>query len=178
MTDHRSSPPINSAGARYHLGAPRLLEEQADPPREGRDSVDHDQARLVAEPTALRELLGEGESPLILVVGAGEMGKGMRPIAEDPDLTVISTDVYMSPSVNIIADAHSLPFPDVTSDGVICQVVLEHVLDPVQCVAEIRRVLEPRSLVYAETPFMQHVHGGPSTFEIRCWRPWEIVPLV
>ena len=111
-----------------------------------------------------RELLGEGESPLILVVGAGEMGKGMRPIAEDPDLTVISTDVYMSPSVNIIADAHSLPFPDVTFDGVICQVVLEHVLDPVQCVAEIRRVLKPRGLVYAETPFMQHVHGGPFDF--------------
>ena len=111
-----------------------------------------------------RELLGGAEPPFILVVGSGEMGRGMRPIAEDPDLTVISTDVYMSPTVNIIADAHSLPFPDESFDGVICQVVLEHVLDPVHCVAEIHRVLKPRGLVYAETPFMQHVHGGPFDF--------------
>ena len=91
-----------------------------------------------------RELLGGAEPPFILVVGSGEIGRVMRPITEDPDLTVISTDVYMSPTVNIIADAHSLPFPDESFDSVICQVVLEHVLDPVQCVAEIHRVLKPR----------------------------------
>jgi SAM-dependent methyltransferase len=42
--------------------------------------------------------------------------------------------------------------------------VLEHVVDPQTCVAEIHRVLRPDGLVYAETPFMQQVHGGAYDF--------------
>jgi SAM-dependent methyltransferase len=43
---------------------------------------------------------------------------------------------------------------------VVVTAVLEHVIDPYRCVAEIHRVLKPGGLVYAETPFMQQVHGG------------------
>ncbi len=53
---------------------------------------------------------------------------------------------------------------DESFDGVICQAVLEHVLDPYRCVEEIHRVLRPNGLVYAETPFMQQVHGGTHDF--------------
>ena len=44
------------------------------------------------------------------------------------------------------------------------QAVLEHVLDPVRCVAEIERVLVKDGLIYAETPFMQQVHAGRFDF--------------
>jgi hypothetical protein len=37
-------------------------------------------------------------------------------------------------------------------------------MDPYQCVAEIHRVLCANGLIYAETPFMQPVHGGAYDF--------------
>jgi ubiquinone/menaquinone biosynthesis C-methylase UbiE len=64
----------------------------------------------------------------------------------------------------VICDAHDIPFADGTFDGVIAQATLEHVVDPYRCVEEIVRVLKPRGLVYAETPFMQQVHMGAYDF--------------
>jgi SAM-dependent methyltransferase len=37
-------------------------------------------------------------------------------------------------------------------------------LTPARVVAEIHRVLRPDGLVYADTPFLQHVHEGPFDF--------------
>jgi SAM-dependent methyltransferase len=53
---------------------------------------------------------------------------------------------------------------DSTFDGVVVQAVLEHVVDPGRCVEEMCRVLKDEGLVYAETPFLQQVHGGPYDF--------------
>ena len=64
----------------------------------------------------------------------------------------------------LICDAHDIPFKDNSFDGVVIQAVLEHVVDPVRCVSEIHRVLKADGLVYAETPFMQQVHGGRYDF--------------
>jgi SAM-dependent methyltransferase len=47
---------------------------------------------------------------------------------------------------------------------VIVQAVLEHVVDPYRCVREVHRVLKTGGLVYAETPFMQQVHGRQFDF--------------
>jgi len=82
----------------------------------------------------------------------------------DPHLEIIDADVYISDRVEIACDAHQLPFADATFDGVIVQAVLEHVASPNDVVAEIHRVLRPRGLVYAETPFMQAVHAGAYDF--------------
>ena len=49
-------------------------------------------------------------------------------------------------------------------DAVCVQAVLEHVVDPAGVVAEIERVLKSDGVVYAETPFMQQVHGGAYDF--------------
>jgi SAM-dependent methyltransferase len=64
----------------------------------------------------------------------------------------------------LICDAHDIPFQDGSFDGVIAQAVLEHVVDPYRCVEEIHRVLKKKGMVYAETPFMQQVHGGRYDF--------------
>ena len=64
----------------------------------------------------------------------------------------------------MICDGHDLPFADDSFDVVIVQAVLEHVVDPFRCVSEIVRVLRGDGLVYAETPFMQQVHGGNYDF--------------
>jgi SAM-dependent methyltransferase len=63
-----------------------------------------------------------------------------------------------------VADAHEIPLASASVDAVVVQAVLEHVIDADRVVAEIHRVLRPDGLVYAETPFMQHVHAGAYDF--------------
>jgi SAM-dependent methyltransferase len=98
------------------------------------------------------------EHPRILVIGGGAVGLGSEKLYRDPNLDLISTDVYASPSTALLCDAHKLPFETQTFDGIWIQAVLEHVLDPQVVVAEIHRVLKQNGYVYAETPFMQQVH--------------------
>lgn len=99
----------------------------------------------------------------ILIIGGGPGGEGAEGL-ERTRFTVINTDVVIRDDVDYALDAHSLPFKDGTFDGVVIQAVLEHVIDPPAVVAEIHRVLRADGLVYAETPFMQQVHGGAYDF--------------
>jgi SAM-dependent methyltransferase/uncharacterized protein YbaR (Trm112 family) len=102
--------------------------------------------------------------PRLLVIGAGALGEGYDHLLRTPSIDIIETDVAVGPRVGIICDAHDLPFDDARFDGVVAQAVLEHVTDPYHCVDEIHRVLKPRGLVYAETPFIQQVHLGRFDF--------------
>lgn len=103
-------------------------------------------------------------SPKVLFIGAGSIGHGMQPFYADASIQVIAFDIYASEHVQFVADAHHIPLPGDYFDGVVIQAVLEHVLEPQTVVAEIHRVLKADGLVYAETPFLQHVHEGPYDF--------------
>jgi SAM-dependent methyltransferase/uncharacterized protein YbaR (Trm112 family) len=111
-----------------------------------------------------RHLREDTSVPRVLVVGGGLQGAGMEALLADPAVEVLQTDVVAGPRTEMICDAHGLPFADGSFDAVVAQAVLEHVLDPTRCVQEIHRVLRPRGLVYAETPFMQQVHEGRYDF--------------
>lgn len=103
-------------------------------------------------------------SPRVLVIGGGIVGQGMDEMMAQSNLRLMETDVAIGPRTMLVCDAHDLPFEDASFDGVVAQAVLEHVADPYRCVEEIHRVLRPSGLVYAETPFMQQVHGGRYDF--------------
>jgi ubiquinone/menaquinone biosynthesis C-methylase UbiE/uncharacterized protein YbaR (Trm112 family) len=109
-------------------------------------------------------LLQECSSPKVLVIGCGNLGKGLELLVKEGNIQLIETDVSLGDRTAIICDAHDLPFDDESFDGVIIQAVLEHVVDPYRCVDEISRVLKFRGVVYAETPFMQQVHMGRFDF--------------
>lgn len=96
--------------------------------------------------------------PDVLVIGAGGASCGEASDA------IVTTDVAFGPSLDAIADAHDLPFPDARFDLVIAVAVLEHVADPQRCVSEIWRVLRPDGHVFAVTPFLQPVHMGAYDF--------------
>jgi SAM-dependent methyltransferase len=100
----------------------------------------------------------------VLVVGGGVLGDSMETLVADDRIELIEGDVFFGPRVDVLFDAHDIPFADETFDAVIAQAVLEHVLDPQRCVEEFARVLKPSGLAYAETPFMQQVHGGAYDF--------------
>ena len=111
------------------------------------------------------DLVAENDGrPRLLVIGGGTIGGGVTSLYEDPRLDILAFDVYASANVQFLADAHQVPLKDGSVDGVLIQAVLEHVLDPQAVVAEIHRVLRLGGLVYAGTPFMQHVHEGAYDF--------------
>jgi len=109
-------------------------------------------------------LLTRSDAPKVLVLGGSAQGLGMEPLSERGGIELVDTDVAFGPRTKIICDAHDIPFAEESFDGVVAQAVLEHVADPYRCVAEIGRVLKKEGLVYAETPFMQQMHGAPYDF--------------
>ncbi|MDA9242736.1 class I SAM-dependent methyltransferase [Amylibacter sp.] len=111
----------------------------------------------------IRMLLKGVEKPCVLIIGSGEIGSGTTELYSS-DIQLVGTDIYVSPHVNYVADAHYLPFKNKSFDGVVIQAVLEHVVDPQLVVSEIHRVLKADGMVYAETPFMQQVHEGAFDF--------------
>ncbi|MDQ2732341.1 MAG: class I SAM-dependent methyltransferase [Armatimonadota bacterium] len=102
--------------------------------------------------------------PLVLNAGGGTIGNGASAFYDQPEIDVISFDIYASSSIQFIADAHQIPLADGSVDAVWIQAVLEHVLNPWAVVSEIHRVLKKDGIVYAETPFMQQVHEGAYDF--------------
>jgi uncharacterized protein YbaR (Trm112 family)/SAM-dependent methyltransferase len=109
-------------------------------------------------------LLSQSPSPRVLVIGGRVLGEGMESLTNNTALELVESDVVFGTRTMLICDAHDLPLEDRSFDGVIAQAVLEHVADPYRCCEEIHRVLKEHGVVYAETPFMQQVHGGRYDF--------------
>ncbi|MDB5460810.1 MAG: class SAM-dependent methyltransferase [Caulobacteraceae bacterium] len=107
----------------------------------------------------LRRLPPDGR---VLVVGGATVGSGAQALYDAG--VVVGLDIYPSQHTALVADAHAIPFADETFDAVWIQAVLEHVLSPEQVVQEIHRVLKPDGYVFADTPFLQHVHEGAYDF--------------
>jgi SAM-dependent methyltransferase len=96
--------------------------------------------------------------PKVLIIGCGVLGNGLKELVEDSSIKIVESDVALGPRTNLVCDSHDIPFQENVFDAVIAQAVLEHVLDPYRCVAEMHRVLKSDGFIYAETPFMQQVH--------------------
>ena len=112
----------------------------------------------------LLKLIQRKGRAIVLVIGGGTIGNGLDGLYRSGDIDMVAFDIYASQNTHFIADAHAIPLMDGSCDAVVVQAVLEHVLSPSQVVAEIGRVLKPDGIVYAETPFLQHVHEGPYDF--------------
>ena len=127
------------------------------------------------------ELLQRKSSADILVIGGSIDGKGFN-ILRKENFNLTETDISFGPNTKIICDAHDIPFSENFFDCVICQAVLEHVLDPYRVVEEIYRVSKNGGIVYSETPFMQQVHGRQYDFtrfsllgHRRLFRKFEVI---
>ena len=91
--------------------------------------------------------------------GARVMDLGVRERPAAPGL--ISFDLFRFPGVQVVGDAHRLPFHDGVLDGIISTALLEHVEHPEPILAEMCRVVRPGGLVYVEVPFLQGYHPDP-----------------
>jgi SAM-dependent methyltransferase len=57
-----------------------------------------------------------------------------------------------SPLADVMMDVHDIPFDDATFDVLFCNHVLEHVIDDVKVMQEIRRVLKPGGWAILQSP--------------------------
>lgn len=103
-----------------------------------------------------RYFLNTKEDGVYLSIGGG-------PTRPYNSLTNVNIDSFNN--VDIVADAHSLPYSDGVVDGIFCEAVLEHVKNQEQCVSEMKRVLKPGGVVHSFVPFLQAYHGYPHHYQ-------------
>lgn len=78
---------------------------------------------------------------------------------------LVNVNIAPFPNVDVVADAHLLPYCDNVVDGIYCEAVLEHLRNPEQAVREMYRVLKPGKKAYICTPFLQAYHGYPHHYQ-------------
>jgi len=88
---------------------------------------------------------------------------GGGPLRAHPRFLNLNLAIF--PNVDIVGDAHDLPFGSATVGVFYCEAVLEHLERPERAVAEMFRVLKPGGYVFAATPFLQAFHGYPDHFQ-------------
>lgn len=97
----------------------------------------------------------------------------------------ISCDIEQRPGVDVVADAHDLPFADGEFEAILCSEVLEHLHTPEKAISEMERVLVPGGELILTTRFMFPLHDVPHDYfryteygMKHLFRNWEIVELV
>jgi SAM-dependent methyltransferase len=90
---------------------------------------------------------------LILDCGAGFRDKYHE--------NVVNFEIAAYDSSDVLGVGERLPFADDSFDCVFSFAVLEHVMDPFKCAAELHRVLKPSGTLYCQVPFLVPVHGYP-----------------
>ena len=97
-----------------------------------------------------------------------DIGSGTAHIKDfRPD--IISTDILSFPGIDVVADAHRLPFPEGFFAGVVMLDVLHHLERPIEFLREASRVLKPGGCLVMIEPamttlarrFYDHFHAEP-----------------
>jgi SAM-dependent methyltransferase len=73
----------------------------------------------------------------------------------------LQTDSWDTSNVDIVSDITKIPVRDGSFDAVLCSEVLEHVVDPVAALAELKRVLKPGGTLILTAPFCSMTHFAP-----------------
>jgi SAM-dependent methyltransferase len=76
----------------------------------------------------------------------------------------VNLDLFPMSGVDVVADAHHLPFGCGQFQRVECDAVLEHVRNPNEVMREIERVLAPGGFAHIVVPFCHPFHEYPKDF--------------
>lgn len=107
----------------------------------------------------LKELAGNGP---VLIIGSGDKCEFYR--NKFKECLVINSDVHNQFGVDVVFDAHHIPFKDNTFQLVFSSQVLEHTLQPWVVSKEISRVTKTGGFIHTEVPFCFPYHGQPYDF--------------
>src|ERR1700731_5471827 len=84
-----------------------------------------------------RRLLDNCPAGRVLDIGGGTAH------IKDFRADIVSTDILSFPGIDVVADAHRLPFPSELFAGVVMLDVLHHLERPIEFLHEVSRVLKP-----------------------------------
>jgi SAM-dependent methyltransferase len=90
------------------------------------------------------------------------LGSGFRASPE----SFLAVDRELYPGVGIVGDLLALPLRSGSTDGILCEMVLEHVPDAAAALREFQRVLRPGGRIYLAVPFLWPYHASPHDY----WR--------
>ena len=93
------------------------------------------------------------DNQVVLDIGSGNM------TLDDP--CIIRMDVMLSPYVDIVADAHALPFLPESIDYIFSLAVYEHLANPFLAAQSMYEVLKDGGYIYHECNFVYAYHGYP-----------------
>lgn len=101
----------------------------------------------------------------ILDIGALDVNGCVRALFKGMDYTGL--DMTAGENVDVVANAHELPFDDASFDCITCLEMLEHDNRPLETMAEIYRTLKPGGLVIITARSLATpLHGYPDDY----WR--------
>lgn len=96
----------------------------------------------------------------------------------------IGCDVKPGLEVDVVGDAHKLPFEDEKFDNILCTEVLEHLHSPHIAISEMKRVLKRGGKLILTTRFIFPLHDIPQDYYRYTkyglkylFRDWEILEL-
>jgi uncharacterized protein YbaR (Trm112 family)/SAM-dependent methyltransferase len=132
-------------------GIPVLLPDGSIPSTEYQQQLD---VRPNYDPWLHRVVLQSlPASAIILDMGAGNLTLSLP--------NVIRMDVTLTPYVDVVGDAHALPFLPGTCDFIFSLAVIEHLRQPFIAAQQMYAALRPGGYVYGECNFVFAYHGYP-----------------
>jgi len=97
----------------------------------------------------------------------------------------IGLDIKSGEGIDVVADAHNLPFENEKFDIILCTEVLEHLHSPHIAVSEMKRVLKKGGLLILTTRFIFPIHDAPNDYYRftkyglkYLFNDWEIIELI
>ena len=144
-------------------GTPVLLPDGSVPATSYQDDLD---VRTGYDPWIHRIVLQSlPQRSIVLDIGAGNMALDLA--------NVIRMDVTLTPYVDVVGDAHALPFLPQTFDFIFSLAVIEHLRNPYLAAQEAYTALRSGGYVYGECNFVYPYHGYPYHFSMRRSRGWK-----
>ena len=104
------------------------------------------------------------EGGLVLDIGGKKIEKRGLFNIEKTSLNVKYANIDSSTHPDFHCNGADVPIDSETFQGVILSEVVEHLLDPIEVLAEAYRVLAPGGLILLTAPFLFHQHADPQDF--------------
>jgi SAM-dependent methyltransferase len=121
-----------------------------------KDWLRREDYRTKSSLAACARVLSVPDGSLCLSIGGGPLRVSEK---------LVNLNIGRFPNVDVVGDAHRLPYADASVDAVHCEAVFEHLHSPAVAARELARALKPGALAFVCTPFLQAFHGYPSHFQ-------------